>query len=94
MTPHEELLAAVCEAGHDDAVLFDTEAFDGALVGFTQDGRAVYDYEMMVDGLVHDDGMEPEEAADFIGYNTIRAIPYAGPKAPVVVFKFDKNDWI
>jgi hypothetical protein len=36
--------------------------------------------------LASDDGISTEEAADFIDYNTIRSLPYAGEKAPLVVY--------
>ena len=33
--------------------------------------------------------MTEEEAADFIGYNTLRAMPYM-PNSPIVVFDYEK----
>ena len=39
----------------------------------------------MAEELSSDESMSIEEAADFIGYNAIRSLPYAGEKAPVVV---------
>lgn len=73
-------------AGYPDAIVFENPSFEDSFIGVTHDGRAVYDYEQMIFDLVDDEGMTEEEAADWISYNTIRSIPYWGPKAPVVVF--------
>lgn len=76
---------ALCEMGHEEAVIFDGPDFDEAIVGVTDESRAVYDYDKMVQILVERDGMEEMEAIEFIEYNTIRAIPYAGEHAPIVM---------
>ena len=89
MSSRRDLL---CDMGYDDAVVFENPDYDSALIGVTHDGRAVYDYDRMVGCLVDEDGMEPLEAAEFIDYNTIRAIPYAGEQAPVVVYLFNEED--
>lgn len=67
------------------ALVFDNPAYDESIIGQTFDGRAIYDIEKMADELSKDDGLSPEEAMDFIGYNAMRSLPYAGEKAPVVV---------
>jgi hypothetical protein len=46
----------------------------------------------MVSCLVEEDNMEELEAMEFIDYNTLRALPYAGEMAPVVVYLFRKED--
>jgi hypothetical protein len=69
----------------EGALVFDNPAYDESIIGKTFDGRAIYDIEKMADELAADDGISLEEAADFIGYNAIRSLPYAGEKAPVVV---------
>ena len=37
--------------------------------------------------------MTNEEAVEFIDYNTLRAIPYAGGFAPVVMYPIDLGAW-
>jgi hypothetical protein len=76
----------VRERLHDSALVFDNPAYDGAIIGETFDGRAIYDIEKMADELAIDDNISTEEAMDFIDYNAIRSLPYAGDKAPVVVY--------
>lgn len=65
---------------------FTGDDYDTAILGYTDDGRIVYSYEKMVEWLVENDNMIPEDAVEWLDYNTIRAIPYMGEKAPVVVY--------
>lgn len=65
---------------------FTGDDYDTAILGYTDDGRLVYSYEKMVDWLVENDNMTPDDAVEWLDYNTIRAIPYMGEKAPVVVY--------
>lgn len=69
----------------DGALVFDDPAYDNSIIGQTFDGRAIYDIELMAEELAQDDQITIEEAMDFIDYNAIRSLPYAGEKAPVVV---------
>jgi hypothetical protein len=78
--------------GYEDAVVFENPDFDAAIIGVTTEGCAVYDYDQMVSSLVEEDDMEELEAMEFIDYNTLRALPYAGEMAPVVVYLFRKED--
>lgn len=70
----------------DSAILLD--GFDAAIEGYVQapDGiRVVYSYSKMVQCLVESDNMAEEDAEDFLGYNTLRAIPYMGCLHPLVM---------
>ena len=69
----------------EGALVFDNPAYDNSIIGQTFDGRAIYDIEAMAEELASDDEMTLEEVMDFIDYNAIRSLPYAGEKAPVVV---------
>lgn len=60
-------------------------AYDDSIVGIAHDGRIVYDYQLMIQELAKEDGITYEEAQEWIDYNTIRALPYAGDKAPIVI---------
>ena len=76
--------------GFEDSIVFENPDFDDAIIGVdVNDDRVVYDYEKMVEVLAEQDGIPIEESADFIGYNTLRAIPYMGPKAPIVIRKLE-----
>lgn len=82
MTAAERLL----DAGYEDVVILENYSYDDALVGVTEDGRAVYDFERMVRWLVETEGMDELEAVEWIEYNTIRALPYAGDSAPIIMY--------
>lgn len=74
------------DAGYEDVIVFENESYDDALVGVSHDGRAIYSFDKMVEWLCKKDGIDEEEAIEWIEYNTIRAIPYAGEKAPIVMY--------
>ena len=82
MTAEEKLL----ENGYEDVKFLTDFSYDDALVGVTHENRAVYDYEKMIDWLVEKEGFSEEEAAEWIDYNTIRALPYMGEEAPVILY--------
>ena len=75
----------LAEAGYEDSVVFESPDYDDAIIGVTDDGNVVYDFYKMVEHLMNKDGITFLEAVDFIEYNTIRALPYAGGTAPIIV---------
>lgn len=77
------------DIGYKDAVVFDHPDFDNAIIGVTDDNRVVYDYDKMVSSLMEADGIEAEEAIDFIDYNTIRTIPYINGNVPIVMYPLE-----
>ena len=87
----QDIRDLVYEMGHEETLVFDNPDFDKAIIGVTHDGKAVYDYDKMVYCLMKEDKISEEEAVDFIDYNTIRSLPYAGEYAPVIVYLFDKE---
>ena len=76
-------------AGLDDVLLFDNPSYDDALIGVTEDDRAVYDFDKMVAWLVEHDGMTVDEAIEWIEYNAVRALPYHGDRAPIIVYSIE-----
>ena len=68
-----------------DSIVLDDDSYDNSIIGITLDGRIIYDYDLMVEELMQDDDCSMEEAIDWIEYNTLRAIPYIGNKALVIV---------
>ena len=74
----------------EDAIVFDNMSYDGSIVGVTTDGRVVYNYDKMVEELMEDEQCSYEEAADWIDYNTIRALPYAGEDGPIIMLSILK----
>ena len=72
------------ELGYEDSIVFESPDYDNAIIGTDDNSRVVYDYDKMVECLMEEDGMDYEEAVEFIDYNTIRALPYY-PNGPIVV---------
>jgi hypothetical protein len=67
------------------------DGLEAALVGYTVNHHhphvAVYDIDKCIDVLVERDGMTPEEADDFLSFNTLGA--YVGENGPMYV-RFEK----
>ena len=74
-----------CEENEVEITFFDGPSFDNSIIGITTDYRLVYDYHLMVEEMSEEDGIDATEAEDAIGYNTIRALPYYGDRAPIVI---------
>ena len=71
---------------YEDVVIFSNPDYASAFVGISEDNRAIYDFDKMVKYLVDRDEMTDIEAIEFIEYNTIRALPYVGGKAPIIMY--------
>ena len=69
----------------DEALLMD--GFDEACIGFSQRINepvlAVYSYDKMVEVLMTRDGMDDEEAMEFIEFNCVGA--WIGERTPIIV---------
>ena len=68
----------------EDSTVFDNYAYDNSIIGISTDGRVIYSYEKMIEELVKDNGRSELEAIEWINYNTIRALSYLGPNAPII----------
>lgn len=61
------------------------EQYQDAIVGITYDSNhIIYSVEKFMECLVKE-GMSYEEAADWVSYNTQRAIAYMGEFAPILM---------
>ena len=70
----------------DTAIVFDNHAYDNSIIGTTVDGRVIYCFEKMVEEVMTDEGWDELSAIEWIEYNALRGLPYAGDKAPIVVY--------
>ena len=80
----------IADAGYEDIVVFENYSYDDAFIGISNDERAIYDYKKMIDWLVKTQGFSVEEAVEWIDYNTIRALPYFGDKAPIILYRLEE----
>lgn len=62
------------------------DGFDGStILGLSHDDKVIYSFDKMIQYLKKRDGMSAIEAQDYIEYNTIRALPYLGENAPIIL---------
>jgi hypothetical protein len=73
----------ITEAGHEDVLLAD--GLDGAFIGITANGTAVYDRQRCVECMT-EEGMDDEEAIEYLEYNTFSA--YVGHRTPLFIDVF------
>lgn len=66
-----------------EKIVFLSDEFVNSIIGFDNNlEKLVYSYQLMRDDLI-DEGMDYEEACDYLDYNVVRALPYIN-NAPVV----------
>lgn len=91
---NEELRKKIADAGYENSIVYDDPSFDNSIVGVDVNGKTVYLYPLMAIEFVEDDGINEEsdlysdaigEAYEFIDFNTVRATPYMGGLAPVII---------
>ncbi len=85
----KEFKDILCERGYEDAVVLESPDYLSAIVGVSDDGRVIYDYEKMTQCLMETEGMDYEEAMEFVNFNTLGAIPYMGDKRPIILNKIE-----
>lgn len=85
MITYDELIA-YAEENNIQIKLFDNPRYPNSIIGLTQDDRAIYDMELMISDLMQEDNISYFDALEFIEYNTIRALPYAGNDAPIILY--------
>jgi len=88
MITRETLDEHLTEMGESTLLM---DGFDEACIGFSRRINepllAVYSYDKMVDILVERDGMDAEEAMEFIDYNCVGA--WIGEQTPIIVMSLN-----
>jgi hypothetical protein len=69
----------------EDIIILEDHAYDRSIVGLTADCRLVYDFDRMVEEFAEDEGCDETEAIEWLEYNTMRAVPYMGERAPIIL---------
>lgn len=75
--------------GFEDVIILKDFSYDSALVGVSDDNRAIYDFDKMVEWLMFTEDFDEIEAIEWIEVNTLRALPYMGDKAPIVMHRLE-----
>lgn len=82
------------ELGLDESIVFENPSYDSAMVGYEKGtNRIVYNFDDMVEDLMEQDDIEYDESVEFIEYNTLRALPYMGCLAPIVMYPIEDMDY-
>ena len=84
----EENGYSIDELEESKTMLFRNPDFTSAIIVVDNDNRVIYDYYKMLEFLINEEGMSEEEAADFISYDTLRALSYMPGNKPIVMFSF------
>lgn len=82
MNAEERLL----DAGYEDVKYLVNESYDDALIGVSEDNRAIYDFGLMIEWLMNKYDWSETESIEWIEFNTIRALPYFGAGAPIIMY--------
>lgn len=88
MNAEERLL----EFGYEGIKYLTDYSYDSALIGVSDDGRAIYDYGLMIEWLMEEESLSIEDAVDWVEYNTLRSLSYFGSDAPIVMYKLPDVD--
>ena len=72
-------------AEYEGVVVFLDDRYQDALIGVTDDNRAVYDLDKMVSLAIETHGWSEEEAVDWIYYNTLPSLRRDEPTCPIVM---------
>lgn len=80
----EELCEYLEAQGHEETVFFENPSFVKAITGITDSEQLIYDYNLMIEAAMEEEGWTAEESIEWIEYNAIRSIPYMGSNHPIV----------
>lgn len=75
------------DAGFEDVIILRDFSYDNALIGVSDDNRAVYDYGLMVEFLCVREGWSEDEAVEWIEFNVIRGLPHMGENPPIIMHR-------
>ena len=91
----EQLKQLITDLGYEDVTVFENYDYADAFIGMSDDGRAVYSYDKMIEWLMLNENLSYEDSVEWIDYNTMRALPYY-PDGPIVVYdvpEYMKGDY-
>lgn len=72
--------------GYEGVKYLTNYSYDTALIGVSDDNRAIYDFDLMIEWLMLEENFDYNDAIEWIEFNTIRALPYMGEGAPIIMY--------
>lgn len=82
----EEILL---ENGYENVLTYGWTDCDDALIGVSNDDRAIYDYDLMIDSIINHNDMSYEEAVDWVE-GIIQFIPISNNKLPIIMYRLER----
>ena len=76
------------EFGYEDVLIFSNPSYASAFVGVSENNRAIYDFGLMIEYLMLEEGWSDTEAIEFIEQNTLRSLPYY-ENSPIVMYRLE-----
>jgi hypothetical protein len=76
------------EFGYENVLIFSNPSYASAFVGISEDNRAIYDFDKMIEYLIEEEGWSDIEAIEFIEQNCLRSLPYY-ENAPIVMYRLE-----
>lgn len=79
----------VCKYSKDQEIeikVFSNPSYENSIIGISYDNRVIYDYDLMIEDLMEEEDLSFEDALEFLEYNTLRALPYMGEDAPIILY--------
>lgn len=80
----DELREYLEAQGHEETIFFENPSFVKAITGITDSGQLIYNFDMMIEAAMEEEGWDAEGAIEWIEFNTLRSIPYMGHAHPIV----------
>lgn len=90
----EEIKNYIIEMQDDEdseTIVLENPDYSDAFLGLSDEGRAIYDYNKMIESLMKEDGMDYVDAVEFFEYNTLRALPYMGELRPIILYSTESD---
>jgi len=80
-----------------DAIVLDPEYLDAAIIGHdtNEDGEIifVYSYEKLTEAFRNaEEGWNDLDAMEWVDFNTVRALPYMGDRAPIIKYELEDEE--
>ena len=82
---NDSLKEWLVDQGYEDAIVLESPTYRNAVLGISEDGRVIYSERIIIEDMVVDEGMDIDDAFDNFSYNLLRALPYMGEKAPIIL---------
>jgi hypothetical protein len=82
----DELCEYLEAQGHTETIFFENPSFVKAITGITDSEQLIYDYDLMIEAGMEEEGWTYEETIDWIDFNTLRSLPYMGSNRPIIRF--------